>query len=71
MNQLSYKAGALPCRMRDIRESMGLSLQDVADGCGLLKANVHKIEKGRDVPLSKARAIAAFLNRSIEEIWPQ
>lgn len=58
------------CTLRERRESLRLSLRDVAAAVGLSVTGYWQIEKGGDVMLTTARRIAAFFGMPIEQLWP-
>lgn len=71
-----HKAKPLPacpvlvCTIRSVRQSLRLSLRDVAKATNLAIANIHRVERGGDVQLTTARALAKFYGKTLEELWP-
>ncbi len=57
--------------VRELRESMRLSLDDVAKAVGLSKTCYWQIEQGVDLRVTSARRIATFFGKSIEELWTE
>lgn len=59
-------------KLREVRESLDLSLRDVAFSCELSVAAYFRIEHGfADPCLSTARTIAAFFGREVWDLWPK
>jgi DNA-binding XRE family transcriptional regulator len=58
------------CRLREVRESLRLSLRDVAEAVKLSVTALHQIEHGTDPQLTTARKLATFFGRSVEMLWP-
>ncbi|MBK8270205.1 MAG: helix-turn-helix transcriptional regulator [Planctomycetes bacterium] len=72
--RLAHKASApgntiFVCRVRELRNELNLSLREVALILHMSAANIHRIERGSDVPLSTARRIAAAFGKTVDEIW--
>ena len=59
------------CKMADLRESLGLSIRDVAEACGFSVAGLWQIEHGTDPMLRSAATLAAFYGKQIHELWPE
>lgn len=57
------------CRLRELRESLGLSYREVSGAVGLSIAGLYEVEMGADTLLSTARRLAAFYGESVEELW--
>jgi len=55
--------------LREIRESLRLSLREVAKAVGLSINSYWCIEKGRDLVMTNAVKIAAFYGKPVTEIW--
>jgi DNA-binding XRE family transcriptional regulator len=55
--------------IRAMRESLRLSLRDVASAVGLAVNSYWKIEQGCEPTLSSAWRIAEFYGRRIDELW--
>jgi len=58
------------CRIRDVRESLGLSIRDVAEACGFSVAGLWEIEHGTDPMLTSAMRLAEFYGKNFSELWP-
>ena len=66
ISQLQYKIGK---RIRDLRESKGISQQNLAAVCNFEKANLSRIEAGRTNPtISTLYKISQALKITISEI---
>ena len=59
------------CKLRDVRDSFGLSIDEVVENINVSKTAYWQIEKGGDPMLSTAVKIAKFYGRDIGEIWPK
>jgi DNA-binding XRE family transcriptional regulator len=57
------------CCCRELRDSLGLTLDHAAVGCGLSKTAYWQIEQGTDPMLTTAIRIAKFYGREIGELW--
>lgn len=58
-------------RLGELRRSAGLTQQELAFKANLSISTVAKVEQGKTAPaLDTARAIAAALGVTIDEIWP-
>ena len=58
--------------LREVRDSLDLSLRDVADSCRLSVASYFRIEHGfADPCLTTARTISAFFGREVWDLWPK
>jgi DNA-binding XRE family transcriptional regulator len=57
-------------RLREVRRSLGLTLADVARATGLCFMSVQRAEAGKDLPLTRAKALAAFFGTAVEDLWP-
>jgi DNA-binding XRE family transcriptional regulator len=58
------------CTLRDRRESLNLSMRDVANAVGLSVTALHQIEHGTDPQLTTARKLASFFGTSERDLWP-
>lgn len=58
------------CRLTEIRESLRLSLRDVASAVGLSVTALWQVEKGTDPMLTTAVKLAEFFGKAVEELWP-
>ena len=69
MADVVRRASALATNVRRLRESHGLSLQQLADRAGLAKTTLFKIESGRSNPtLETMLALGEFFSVSIAEL---
>lgn len=56
--------------IRDARQALGLTQQDVAVAAGMTITNFQSIEAGKTMPgVMFAAAIARVLGKSVEELW--
>jgi DNA-binding XRE family transcriptional regulator len=58
------------CLLREYRDRIGLTLDDVADALKMSKTAIHQIENGQDTMLTTARAVAKFFGVAVESMWP-
>jgi len=66
INQLQKKIGE---RIRDLRESKGISQQNLAAICNFEKANLSRLEAGRTNPtISTLYKISEALNTTVSEL---
>ena len=56
--------------LRARRESLDLSMRDVAQAVGLSVACYFAVEHGTDPMLTTARRVADFYGATVEELWP-
>ena len=57
--------------LKQFREEAKLTLKDLGDSTGMSAAAVHHFENQRNGPTLKAAyAIAAILDKTVQEIWP-
>ena len=57
-------------RLRELREELGITQEELAKALGVTRQTIIAIEKGRyDPSLRLAFRIARFFNRPIEEIF--
>lgn len=56
-------------RLKQLRERLRLSLDEVAEAAQLSKTGLWELEQGGDPMLSTAARLAEFFGKSIEEIW--
>lgn len=71
-NKAAYKRKLTwECCLSQLRESLSLSIEVVADAVKLSKTSYWQIEQGTDPMLTNARRIAEFFGKPIEEIWPK
>ena len=59
------------CAIREIRESLGLSLRDVAAATGYTVSGLWEIEHGTDPKLTTAMRLAEFYGCDVAELWPE
>jgi len=59
------------CTIRELRESLRISLRDVARACKMGVPTLWMIEMGGDVRMTTARKLADFFGRTVEELWPK
>ena len=59
------------CKIADLRESLGLSIRDVAEACGFSTAGLWQIEHGTDPMLTSAARLAEFYGKRVHELWPE
>ena len=64
------RAAAWLTTLRDRRESLDLSMRDVAEAVGLSIGGYFAVEHGTDPMLTTAVKIAAFFGATVEELWP-
>jgi DNA-binding XRE family transcriptional regulator len=57
------------CKIREMREGLGLSSRDVGKGAGVGHVNVTRAESGYGVNLHTAMKLAKFFGKKIEDIW--
>lgn len=58
-----------PNQLKKLREDAKLSFGDVASGSGVGAQTISSAEDGSDISLSRALALAAFWEMTVEEIW--
>lgn len=63
------RKAVLTTKVRDVRESLRLSLRDVADAVGLSTTALWQLERGLDCMLTTAIKLAAFYGKTINELW--
>lgn len=49
----------------------GLKRGHIAERAGISRAHLYDLEQGKDPKLDVARRLAAVLEHSIDELWPQ
>lgn len=57
------------CQLRKLRESLRLSLSDVAQAVGYGVTTIHQLEHGTDPMLTTAKKLATFFGVSVDAIW--
>ena len=70
-NGVAVRRTVWRCRLREVRESLRISLRDVAKECGFSVSALWQVEMGGDPMLTTARKLAAFFGKSVEELWPK
>ena len=58
----------LSTRISTRRKELGLSLDDVADRCGLSRSTIHAAEQGSNPTLTTVLAVTNALNLRLEEV---
>lgn len=68
----SFRTTGSPSRacVREWRESLNLSLRDVAGAVGISVTALHQIEHGTDPQLTTARKLSEFFQVPTEKLWP-
>jgi len=66
----SARVPVLVCKVRDVRESLNLSLNETAKAIGMSVSGLHVIEHGADTQMTTAKKIAKFYGKTISELWP-
>jgi len=56
-------------RLREIRESLGLTQEDVGEALGIRNGQISKWERGEGISLFTAFEFARFYDLKVEEIW--
>lgn len=59
----------LYCRLRAVREGLGLTLRDVGAATGVHHGVLSRWERGGDATVSLALKVARFFGKSVEELW--
>jgi DNA-binding XRE family transcriptional regulator len=57
------------CGLKQRRNLLGLSLDDVAEAIGVCRTTVWQIENGTDPMLSTAARLAEFFGCGLDEMW--
>jgi predicted transcriptional regulator len=57
------------CGLRKKRIDLGLSLRDVEKGTGVSAPTISRAERGDDLILSHAVALARYFGVAVEELW--
>jgi DNA-binding XRE family transcriptional regulator len=70
-NQANRLLGIHRCSIREIREAIGISLNDAAKGVGISPAGMSVIERGSDVTLSTMKKLVVFYGKGLDELWPR
>lgn len=58
------------CRLREFRLRDGLTQRQVAEKADVSQNTVKNAEHGLGLSLDHARAIAAVLGKTVDELWP-
>jgi DNA-binding XRE family transcriptional regulator len=58
------------CRIRELRNKLGLSIHEVAKEISMTVAGLSEIERGANPQLSTARTLAEFYGKTTDELWP-
>ena len=61
--------GPFYCVLLNLRQSVGLTLDDVSNATHISKAHLHAVEQGAEIGLSLALRIAGFFGRDVTDIW--
>jgi DNA-binding XRE family transcriptional regulator len=69
-NEAAPRKRTWRCTIRDRRESLNLSLRDVANAVGVSTTTLHQIEHGTDPQLTTARKLALFFGANEQDLWP-
>lgn len=59
------------CRVREVRESLRISIKDVAKALGMSISGLWQIEMGSDPMLTTVRMLCAFFGKTEMELWPE
>lgn len=62
--------GPLRCRVREVREAVGISMNVAAEAIGFSLAGMSQLERGGDCVMTTAHKIAAFYGKTVDELWP-
>jgi DNA-binding XRE family transcriptional regulator len=68
-NKSPQRKAVWDCHIRDMRERLELTLDDVAEAVGITKAGLSVIERGSDPMLTTARKLAVFYGMPIDALW--
>jgi len=68
-NKKPLRKAVWDCHIRDVRERLDLTLDDVAESVGITKAGLSVIERGSDPLLTTARKLAAFYGMTTDALW--
>ncbi len=55
-------------KVRSIRQSVGYSIEDLAETCGLTSAEITGIEEGLEVDMGQLKRVAAALQVSLSDL---
>lgn len=58
-------------RVRAARQSVGYSIDDLAETCGLTGAEITEIEDGQDADPARLKRVAAALQVSLESLFDE
>lgn len=59
------------CKIKDMRNALGLSLRDIEQATGINNVTLSFIERGAEPTLSNAYRLAEFFGKPLNEIWPE
>lgn len=59
------------CRLREMRDALGLSMRDIEKATGIASSTLCHTEHGCDPTLTTAMTLAKFFGKSIEYLWPE
>lgn len=65
-----YRKVIWRCRLNEMRNKLGLSMREVEAATKITTATITQVERGMDLNLTTARALAAFFGVAVEEMWP-
>jgi DNA-binding XRE family transcriptional regulator len=66
-----YRRVVWDCKVREIRESLRVSIRDVAKAVKMSVTALWQIEMGGETTLSTARKLTVFFGKTVEELWPK
>ncbi|MDB5524982.1 MAG: family transcriptional regulator protein [Rhizobium sp.] len=66
--QDSIDVSLVGSRVRSIRQTVGYSIDDLAETCGLTHAEILEIEEGQDADMGRLNRIAAALQVSVSTL---
>ena len=55
-------------KVRSLRQSVGYSIEDLAETCGLTSAEITGIEEGLEVDMGQLKRVAAALQVSLSDL---
>lgn len=59
------------CEIKVRRTQAQITLEKLAQSVGITEPTARHIERGGDVKLSTAKAIARFLKTQVADLWPE
>jgi transcriptional regulator with XRE-family HTH domain len=66
--QDSFDLSVIGGRVRSIRQSVGYSIDDLAETCGLTSAEITGIEEGLEAEMGQLKRIAQALQVSVPDL---